>query len=342
MKIKNLLMGASVLVSTALTPLASQAAVALFPQSTDQDLVNFGSNSLFHDVYRFEAKREIQQAVRVGSCTAVRVDLELGYPVYLTAAHCLEGVKSIDVQGINGDLQPTRFLVHPNYKTNPLDDLAAFWNPQQKGHLGYALYQEPLSASSTETFLHAGFGIMRSGKMPRQAFFTCPMNFEEDINLFSADCRKNTETTQVRGKVTHGDSGGVLLVQKEDDSVWPAGISHSVSGGDNIAHGKTGWRRIDKDFIQALKDVALTTQNAVSQEGGLQDDTALAHVESAHLLGNDPRVLLELGDQERRAGKYEEAMAFYRQAGNNGRRCVLSLIQAHDAEEGKREEVEAI
>ena len=328
-------MGASVLFSTALTPLASQAAVALFPQSTDQDLINFGSNSLFHDIYRFELNR-------AASCTAVKVDLELGYPVFLTAAHCLKGVKSIDVQGLNGDLQPTHFLVHPNYEKNPLDDLAAFWNPQQKGDLGYALYQEALAESPTETFLHSGFGTMRNGKMPRQGFFTCPIHFEKDINLFTADCRKNAETTQTRGKTTNGDSGGGLFVQEENGRIRVVGIAQSGYSGEGTAHGKTYWRRIDEDFIQTLKDVALATQNAVSPTEGLQDNTARAHIESSPLLDIHPSVLLVRGEHKKREGKYEEAIALFRQAGAKERLCELFLAQAYDIQAGTKEEVKAI
>jgi TPR repeat protein len=308
----------------------SYAGIALFPYSSDSDLREFGENSKFNNVYKiFMTKKSGENF----SCSAVKVDINLSYPVYITAAHCLKDVINLQIDG-GTDYQPTHFVIHPLYESNPFDDLAAFWNPNDKMISGYSVHTGDVEASTMSgDYINVGFGRMRGhSSLRRQAYYTCPVNINQDLNLLEAECSKDLDLKDAAvkpvGKMTTGDRGGGLFLDN-GFQIELLGISSFVHHELDTAYGKASWRRVDKPFLDAVR-------SAFKRESFLQTALSIFNfkktqdlIDDTHLIKNlftidlnlieDPRVLHAAGLAEEHRDKNSPlAREFFVRAGDVG------------------------
>ena len=104
----------SLLLSSTFTVSLTHAAKPI--QSSTEDLISYGSQSVFNNVVALD----IKQDNTVHWCSATKIKNEAAAEIFLTAAHCVEGMTSLWINGVKASWSFT----HPLYQNTPLYDLA--------------------------------------------------------------------------------------------------------------------------------------------------------------------------------------------------------------------------
>ncbi len=155
---------------------------------------------------------QIKFSHATGRCSAVQVQTESMYSLFLTAAHCLINVSKGKVATPNRIVlkgnEASHYFLYPAFDAAPQYDLAAFIVPKAvKG--GWPLYVGSPESLLREHLIHAGFGkIPDHSKMPLQAFQVYPSQVSSVLLQQSP-----FQNTQLLGSAGYGDSGGPLLVK---------------------------------------------------------------------------------------------------------------------------------
>lgn len=347
------------LFSFVLATLLGQALYAghpLFPFSTETELLEIGKKAEYNHIKQIKMFKDD----KIAMCSAVKVDLGLKSPIYLTAAHCLENAKEIEIVGQESSLQPTHMLTHPNYENNPLDDIAAFWNThevsQSDGYSdGYKVRTKDISQTDLthEDFIHSGFGSMRRPGYFKQAFYTCPLSYNSETKVFISNCKKlDNESSEKKayGYLQGGDSGGALFIEDSLSSKFLVGIA---SSGKSNVYSSSDWRRVDESFLNYVKTVytksyekdhpsllssiadevlnTLTLFKKTSEKKSPLIDHTQELREQIGLgntieLEKNPHVLLALGLREQQKDKAsKKAETFYKRAGEFGLHSLCSV-----------------
>jgi TPR repeat protein len=325
MKMKKLLLTSFTALSLLMQSTA-HAAIALYPAFTDQDLENFGKKAIFQDVYSFFIEKGKGNQFL---CSAIKVNFGKTFPIFLTAAHCLEGATGIKVNGFEEGGQPTHFMTHPLFMSNQLDDIGAFWNPQGEESGGALLSHMPVSVALNEPLVSAGYGSTRKGGEPaRQAFVTCPSVFDSEVNVISAACsqQQRNASREPMGRITPGDSGGGLFVRNKDGDIELLGIVMSTKAEEATAYGQSNWRLIDQAFLLGLE---ATLDYAEKGHGPLRDVTHLSPSHHFSDLSQNPKVLVAQGEQHYKNGQIDNALRLFLQAGDVGlaQFCLIKIPQ---------------
>ena len=231
----------SLLLSSTFTVSLTHAAKPI--QSSTEDLISYGSQSVFNNVVALD----IKQDNTVHWCSATKIKNEAAAEIFLTAAHCVEGMTSLWINGVKASWSFT----HPLYQNTPLYDLAivAFNDlPTRTVPWGY-----PLCAPTPEMLMQAelssvGYGSLKDGTTPRQAFRFYPDWISPF--LITQDAYPPVNVAGPFGLMTSGESGGPLLMKSPDEHFCIAGVlSNGGNFDSSVARIPSAWKAFLTHFL---------------------------------------------------------------------------------------------
>ena len=183
--------------------------------------------------------------------SAVRVAIPgIETPLFMTSARYFEFnvMAMMDAKWRRAD----QYMIHPFYQLNLMDDVAFFTIPKAVGQGGYPLYMGDLKTIPTQSLVSVGYGMMKDGSFPRQAFYAgnvIPTDFHS-LKQHSEQL-SNEAVGQSSGHTTLGDRGGPLLMRNTNGQYEVV----AIVGFEKPETQKSTWSLIDPHFIEAAVKV---------------------------------------------------------------------------------------